>query len=314
VTYTRTNAPQLDAFDRVEEPISVACGVGVNTMGMLAEMRRQGIIPDLILFADTGGEMPETMQYAKLVLTPWLARIGFPGVTVVRYRPKHGRYSTLEESCTLLGVLPSLAYGKKACSAKWKIQPQQKFEAQWAPALKAWASGGRIEKWIGYDAGIKDMRRGHDLKNDKRYRYHYPLRIWGWDRARCIRAILDDADLVRIALAAGMSPIPRKSACWFCPSNTTDDIRYLDDQHPDLADRIMEIELRAQPKLRSIQGLWRRPRKGARGTEPRPGTMTEFILQYRAEKRSGLRRAGPTLMQLSYSRDASVPSSLRAAS
>jgi hypothetical protein len=271
-------------------------------MAMLAEMRRQGIIPDLILFADTGGEMPETMAYAELVLRPWLALIGFPDLIVVRYHPKHDGYATLEENCTSLGVLPSLAYGKKACSAKWKIQPQQKYEAQWAPAINAWASGGRIEEWIGYDAGLKDMRRGHNLEDDKRYRYHYPLRIWGWDRARCVRAILADADLVRIALSAGMSPVPRKSACWFCPSNTTDDIRYIVDHHPDLADRIIEIERRAKPKLRSIQGLWRRPRKGARGTEPRPGTMTEFIIRYRAEKAAGLRTPGGALVQLTYTR------------
>lgn len=253
-------------------------------MGMLVEMRRLGIVPDLILFADTGGELPETIAYAELVLRPWLRLVGFPDLIVVRYRPKHGRYTTLEENCLTLRVLPSLAYGKKACSAKWKIQPQQKFEAQWPPALQAWAAGGRIEKWIGYDASPKDMRRGHDLRDDKRYRYHYPLRVWGWDRGRCIRAIWEDADLVRIATLAGMSPVPRKSACWFCPSNTTDDVRYIVDHHPDLADRIIAIEQEAKPRLRSIQGLWRRPRKGFRGTEPRPGSMAEFIVQYRASK------------------------------
>jgi hypothetical protein len=266
------------------EPISVAYGRGVDSTAMLVAMRKLGIRPDLILFADTGGELPETMEYGERVIDPWLRLVGFPEVVTVRYRPKHGRYTTLEGNCTTLGVLPSLAYGKKACSAKWKIQPQKKFESRWAPAIDAWSRGGRIEKWIGYDAGAKDQRRGHNLKDDHRYRYHYPLRVWGWDRARCIREILDDSELVSLAVAAGISPIPRKSACWFCPSSTTDDVRFIVDNHPELADRIIEIERLAKPNLRSIDGLWRRPRKGARGTEPRPGSMTEFILQYRATK------------------------------
>jgi hypothetical protein len=281
----RSIAPQLDAFIRtIAEPISVACGLGVDSLAMLVEMFRLGIVPDLILFADTGGELPETYEYAERVLRPWLRLVGFPDLTIVRYRPKHGRYTTLEENCLVLGVLPSLAYGRKACSAKWKIDPQQRYEASWPLAQRAWAAGGKIEKWIGYDAGPKDMRRGHDLRDDNRYRYHYPLRVWGWDRARCIQAILENEDIVRIAAAAGLSPIPRKSACWFCPSNTTDDIRYIVDHHPDLADRIIAIEKEAKPNLRTIEGLWRRPRKGFRGTEPRPGSMTEFILSYRAEK------------------------------
>lgn len=284
IAYARTPAPQLDAFGPIFDPISVAYGRGLNSTAMLVEMRRLGIRPDLILFADTGGELPETMEYGERVFEPWLRLVGFPPVVTVRYRPKHGSYTTLEENCTTLGTLPSLAYGKRGCSAKWKIQPQKSFEARWAPARDAWGRGGRIEKWIGYDASPKDLRRGHNLPDDQRYRYHYPLRVWGWDRARCIQAILDDAELVALALEAGLSPIPRKSACWFCPSNTTDDVRYIVDHHPDIADRIIEIERLAKPNLRSIDGLWRRPRKGMRGTEPRPGSMTEFILQYRASQ------------------------------
>jgi hypothetical protein len=274
-TYARTPVPQLDVFGSVYDPISVAYGRGLNSTAMLVGMRRLGIRPDLILFADTGGELPETMEYGAKVLDPWLHVVGFPAIITVRYRPRHGRYTTLEDSCTTLGVLPSLAYGSKACSAKWKIQPQQTYEKNWALAQEAWRRGGRIEKWIGYDASPKDMRRGHNLPDDHRYRYAYPLRRWGWDRARCAEAILDDRELVDIAVMAGVSPIPRKSACWFCPSNTTDDVRYIVDHHPDLADRIIEIECRAKPGLRTIEGLWRRPRKGTRGTEPRPGTMTD---------------------------------------
>jgi hypothetical protein len=103
-------------------------------------------------------------------------------------------------------------------------------------------------------------------------------------RKRCIEEILGDEILVAIALAVGINPVPRNSACWFYPSCTTDDVRYLVDHHPDLADRVIKMESLAKPRLRAIDGLWRRPRKGTRGTEPRPGSMTAFIEQYRAER------------------------------
>lgn len=283
-----TSICQVRQIDLLEpdapDPISVANGLGVNSMAMLVLMAAEGIRPDLILFADTGNEWPETLAYRDLVMRPWLRAVGFPAIVEVRYVPRHGRYTTLEESCLHLQTLPSLAYGRKACSAKWKIQPQQRYERGWTPALRAWAQGGRIEKWIGYDAGAKDMRRGHDLADDRRYRYRYPLCERLLTREACVEVIRTDATVARIARAAGMDPVPRKSACWMCPSNTTQDVRDLVDYHPDLADRIIVIEATAAPKLHTIDGLWRRPHKGARGTEPRPGDMTTFIRAYRAER------------------------------
>jgi len=89
-------------------PLVVAYGLGVDSTAMLVEFARRGVRPDLILFADTGGEKPETYQYLA-VIRPFLARVGFPDVTVVRYRPKRAVYHTLEGQCLHTGTLPSLA-------------------------------------------------------------------------------------------------------------------------------------------------------------------------------------------------------------
>jgi 3'-phosphoadenosine 5'-phosphosulfate sulfotransferase (PAPS reductase)/FAD synthetase len=94
-------------------PLVVAYGLGVDSTAMLIEFVRRGIRPDLILFADTGGEKPETYQYLR-VIRPFLARAGFPEVTVVRYQPKRAVYHTLEAQCLHTGTLPSLAYGGKS--------------------------------------------------------------------------------------------------------------------------------------------------------------------------------------------------------
>ena len=40
---------------------------------------------------------------------------------------------------------------------------------------------------------------------------------------------------------------------------------------------IVLMEARAKPRLRNVDGLWRRPVLGRRGAAPRPGSITEFI-------------------------------------
>ncbi|QDU97641.1 hypothetical protein Pla8534_54920 [Lignipirellula cremea] len=41
-------------------PLVVAYGLGVDSTAMLIGLQRRGVRPDLILFANTGGEKPET--------------------------------------------------------------------------------------------------------------------------------------------------------------------------------------------------------------------------------------------------------------
>ncbi len=41
--------------------------------------------------------------------------------------------------------------------------------------------------------------------------------------------------------------------------------------------QIVLIEARAQPRLRTVEGLWRKSVQGRRGAEARPGSMTVFI-------------------------------------
>jgi len=45
----------------------MAYGLGVASTAMLVEFVHRGIRPDLILFADTGGEKPGTYQYLAMI-------------------------------------------------------------------------------------------------------------------------------------------------------------------------------------------------------------------------------------------------------
>ncbi len=253
-------------------PLVVAYGLGVNSTAMLVEFARRGIKPDLVLFADTGGEKPETYAYLR-VIRPYLAGVGFPDVTVVRYRPKWAPYHTLEGQCLHTGTLPSLAYGGKSCSLKWKRRCQDDFILRAFPEPEVRRSRGRVVRALGYDAGerrrvvkaigldasegqrvrwqTRQPPEGQRLSRDQRldrdyFAYWYPLYQWSFDRERCERVIAE----------AGL-PVPMKSACWFCPASKKHEIVWLREHHPDLLERALAIERNAQAGLTSVKGLGR---------------------------------------------------------
>src|SRR5687767_7702431 len=132
-----------------DAPLAVAYGLGVDSTAMLIEFVNRGIKPDLILFADTGGEKPETYQYLD-VIQPYLRKVGFPEVTVVRYRPTRAVYDTLEAQCLHTGTLPSLAYGGKSCSLKYKRSPQDRLILARYPPHEFIQKGRRVVRAIGF--------------------------------------------------------------------------------------------------------------------------------------------------------------------
>ena len=87
----------------------------------------------------------------------------------------------------------------------------------------------------------------------------HPLVEQEIDREGC-KSIIESAGL----------PLPPQSACMFCPATKTHELRR--HARADLV-RIVIMEARAKPRLRKIDGLWRRRRK----RDDRPGSMTEYI-------------------------------------
>jgi hypothetical protein len=252
----------------------VSNGVGVNTVGLLVGYRQRGIRPDRILFADTGSEKRRTYEYKALVLDPWLAAIGFPPTITVRYvvqRPRNGPYATLEEELLVNRTLAAISFGLHSCSAKWKIGPQKQNIRAWPDAIRAWDHGLPVRNAIGFDAGAREQRRTLRVVPDPRFAYEFPLIEWGLDRPACIELIHTDSLLRRIARNAGLSPVPPKSACWFCAAQTPAELEQLIQEEPDKRDRLLRIEANAAPRLVKIGGIWRKP------TKSRPASVTEYL-------------------------------------
>jgi len=199
----------------------VSYGAGTNSTAMLVGLFERGERPDYILFADTGGERPETYQHITIV-SGWCEQIGFPSITTVK------QPLTLEFDCINRKALPGIAYGFKSCSDRFKVQPQKKFLRQLGIT--------DYQFWVGIDAGELHRKRYDGVR--------YPLVEWDWGREECIEAIS----------RAGL-PQPGKSACFFCPSSKPREILELKRKHPDLLARALAMEANAD--LATIKGLGR---------------------------------------------------------
>ena len=262
-------------------PIVLAYGIGVDSTALLVELSARGEPPDLVLTADPGAEKPETYEYQKLIAA-WMAARRIP-YEVVRYVPRRFKhwppyYSILANVLTN-ATLPSISLGRHSCSLKWKVAPQDAFLKRWAPAQAAWARGQKVTRLIGYDASPADTRRYAHASaiDDPLFNCRYPLREWNWTRDRCIARIE----------AAGL-PVPPKSSCFFCGAIRPDEVRAL----PQWCLRlIVLIEARAEPRLRTVEGLWRR------STKTKPGRITDFIRAARLLSEAevdAIRRDAPT--------------------
>lgn len=228
-------------------PLVFGYGGGVNSLAALVRLSQKRIVPDLILFADTGGEKHGTYRHIRKHVRPWLEEIGFPPLIFVKKESPQTGDKSLEEECLRRETMPSRAFGLSSCAMRWKIEPQEKYLNHWQPARDTWDRGQRPIKILGYDGG--EERRASITEDDKLL-YWYPLIEWDIDRDACKALIL----------AAGL-PIPPKSACFFCPSSTKTEVIELARRSPKLMARAIRIEDVAltseRHDLRTIKGLGR---------------------------------------------------------
>lgn len=224
--------------------IAVCFGAGVDSTAMLVAMHEARIRPDVITFADTGGEKPETLRHVE-AMNGVLAGWGWPAIDVCRKQPLASTgYSDLYGNCLANETLPSLAFGMKSCSIKWKQIPQDQFlkGVKSGPNARAphplWeraqATGQRIVKLIGYDCGRADTRRSKNLPAaGPEFDFVYPLQLIGWARGDCVKAITQ---------ALGLSLVPIKSACAYCPASKVWELYWLAAHHPALLEGALVLE------------------------------------------------------------------------
>ena len=231
--------------ERLEGRLIALCfGAGVDSTAMMVALKVAGITPSVITFADLKSEKSATYAHlAKMqeVMKDW----GWPEISVVSKETLDStEYNDLYGNCTSNQTLPSLAFGMKSCSLKWKAMPQDNFlmGVKRGPNKKdshpvwdeAKSSGMKIIKLIGYDCGKADMRRSKNIPaEDANFEYYYPLQIVGWKRQECVQAIID---------VLGENYVPVKSACFFCPASKEWELYWLAAYEPDLLEKALYME------------------------------------------------------------------------
>lgn len=149
--------------------IALCFGAGVDSTAMMVALRNARLRPDVITFADTGGEKAGTLAHLAR-MNAVLRRWGWPLIDVCRKVPMASTgYSDLYGNCMANETLPSLAFGMKSCSLKWKAAPQDQFfkGAKSGPGarpphplwIEAKRRRQRIIELIGYDCGKADLQR-----------------------------------------------------------------------------------------------------------------------------------------------------------
>jgi hypothetical protein len=225
----------------------VSFGGGTNSTAMLIGMWEKKIPVDLILFADTGAERPETYDYIE-IMNKWLIEHDMPEITIVETMDINGDRYSLERECLERKALPSIVYGYKKCSEKHKIRPQDKYCNNFQLCKMVWVLGGKVNKYVGYDAGEEARMynaKAHDMQ-DKKFNKVYALIKWGWWREDCENKIKE----------YGL-PLPGKSSCFFCPSMKKKEIRELRKKNPELFARAVALEENAKDNLLTVKGLGR---------------------------------------------------------
>lgn len=227
--------------------LAVCYGAGVDSTAMLIALHLAGLQPNIITFADLAAEKPETLFHLDR-MNEILAAWGWAPIIVCRKVPLETTgYDDLFGNCMVNETLPSLAFGLKSCSIKWKQKPQDQLikgvksgpnAADPHPVwLEAQRMGQRIVKCIGYDCSRADMRRSRKLPAaDADFDYAYPLQLLGWTRSDCVEVI---------TAVLGADYVPIKSACYFCPASKVWELFWLAAHHPEMLEQALLLERNA---------------------------------------------------------------------
>jgi len=201
----------------------VSFGGGVNSVAMVIMLAEQGWRGPIV-FADPGGEHPETYCYMEYFERDFLKP---QGLSITRLSPathlhlydttRHGGIAnTLEDFCLMQGIIPLLAV--RWCSVMFKREPLEKW---------------REEQTVDFSLQGMTIDAPHRIRYDDPVS-RYPLEERGINRQEC-RRIIERAGL----------EVPRKSGCFFCPGQSLAQWRDLWLNYPELFERAIAMEERA---------------------------------------------------------------------
>jgi len=198
-------------------------GGGQQTAGMLA-MIKLGKLPkpDVIIFADTGDEMPDTYQHIEQYAKPIADELGIP-FEIVRHTNK-GKVETLYDFSWRYKWIPQ-PWGR-TCTNQFKIQVIHK-------ALRPY-KGQQVNVWMGISTDEAQRKKESRVKWITNV---FPLLERGFNRQDCTNALIE-AEI----------PAPGKSSCFYCPFQKQTRWRTLQIHHPGLFQKAIDLEEHARTR------------------------------------------------------------------
>ena len=187
-------------------------GGGVNSVALMLWLIEHDIEFEAV-FADHGGDYPETYEYVDMLMDK-----GYE-ITVLKVKRKaHGKLVNLYEYCYEYRLTPG--YTNRWCTASFKVAPIINYQEK--PCftflgISAEESHRAYRKTVYGTGSVRD----------------YPLIDHNIDRDGC-------KDIIR---SHGL-PMPPKSGCFFCPFMKKSEVQALYHRCDDLFDKALDLEKR----------------------------------------------------------------------
>lgn len=192
----------------------LSLGGGVNSVAMLLLLLDAGEQFETV-FCDLGLELPETYDYIKMIDREITHVTTIPGIN------QDGRW--LYEHCLFYRNFPGRKW--KWCADRFKIKPINRFYDKPCVSFVG----------IGADEATRPSVNIVDKGIEKRF----PLIEQGIDRAGCIK-IIEKHGL----------PIPKRTGCYICSSQSKVQWRRLYKEHPELYQRAKHLEQITNQRLK----------------------------------------------------------------
>ena len=216
-------------------------GGGVQTTALGIMVCQSKVHADIVIFADTGCERPETYWYMDNYMKPMFAEADIP-FHVVRSEilsRQQGLYGELWGGKQIINVM------RRSCTDHYKVRPIRKFLKDWGVGL----SGRDVNMIIGFSADEANRAEKRQGKKEYYGKTSYPLMELGLTGADCQRLISDEG-----------LPIPIKSSCYICPFQPPFEWQWLKANHPELFQKALDLEARFHeryPQHRDTIGVYR---------------------------------------------------------
>jgi len=212
--------------DYVENPLMVlSYGGGTQSTAMLY-LVEEGKLPkpDIVIHADTGSEMPETVAFLETA-RELCEKMNIPFVIVTSHLGSLHNYYKSKKALPMIGV--------RSCTAKFKIRPQRRLVREIVGSKR----GVKLsESWLGITTD--EERRSLDSEGNRKL--HSDVKYMDLSYPLLDIIPMSRKEVIEYNLTKGVN-VP-KSGCFLCPYAGSKHWHDLRANHPNLWNIVLDME------------------------------------------------------------------------